>query len=332
MSRTLRPVVAAITAGLAAGFTVPAASAAPAAKPATLAKLDVRGQISARGSVVALTQVHGNAATLWVGSGGKLPAPVNIATAVPAWGQPRIGTDAGRRPVVVYPSCTDRAIVATCDLRVYDIAAGTDAEVPGINLPGVGETEGSMDRGAIAFTRWSSPLDPSALAEGGYGSAATTLAYRPFGEPVQVLTTSGGQQLNLNRGRIVQVRDTDPGFGICGRPAVEIVRVDGHARKTLGAHGCGMSGQTIVAPTFIDDTVVWGLRSFDGSYLERTSAAGGAPVQQAKIRGGFAALAPTSRSSAKFVYGPYLSEPGSADEAAGSGWELRHAKRLVFGG
>ncbi len=325
MSRFPRPAVAGL---LLAASLVPAAPAAGAGKVTKLTELEVRGQISARGAVVALTQVHGDASTLWVGKSGKLPKPVTIARAIPDWGQPHVGTSAKRRPVVIYPSCTDRAVVATCDLRVYDVLSNTDAEVSGVNTPGVGETEGSMDRGAIAFTRWTAAQDPSPLGEGGFGAETTTLAYRAFGATARILTTNGGQQINLNRGRVAQVRDTESTYGICGRPAVEVVRVDGHATKTLVTHGCGLEAQTIVSPTFIGDDVLWGFRTYSGGKIERADAHGG-KVSTATVKGGFATVSPTARTGAKLITGDYITDPDSP-EAADTKWALKQVVSLDF--
>ena len=315
--------------GSATLVAAPATLAAPSVSPIT--QFPKRGPIAARNTVVAVTQLDGDSATMLVGKGGNIPIARAAIKSLPAWGQPHIGTDANRKPVVIYPHCTDDTDVKTCDLRVYDVLSGQDAAVTGVNKPGIGETEGSMDRGAVAFTRWTAKWQPNIATEtagGGLGSR-TTLAYRAVGKTARVLTTEGGEQITLDRGRVVQVRDTEVGYGICGYPTVEIVRTDGGKRRTLKSHGCGLNSQTILSPVFVGAYVMWGVRTIDEMLVERVSPAGG-KVETAKVPGGFSTIVPTARSGAKLIDGPWLSQPGSQEEKDGGPWELKYVIGLSF--
>lgn len=327
MSHAVHRIAAAVAlATTACAATVPAAVAAPAFT--TLDPLAARGQIAARGTVTAVTQIaKDHSAALWVGKGGNLPEPVAATTGVPDWAQPHVGTDAARKPVVIYPSCKDVAITTTCDLKLLEVLTGKVKAVPGVNSS-TGEVEGVIDRGAVVAARWTDEEDPVAGVQGGYGKTTTTLVYRAVGKPARVLTTRGGQQLALDRGRVLFVRDGQPTDGVCGRPELQLQRVSGGAARTVAHHTCGMNGQTIQSPTFVGSEIVYGLRSYDEHLFIRVPAAGGR-AEAAKVKGGFASLAPTSRSGGLFVDGDWITDP-SSPEGDDAKWSLRKVIGLSF--
>jgi hypothetical protein len=58
----------------------------------------------------------------------------------------------------------------------------------------------------------------------------------------------------------VLVRDTDPSYGVCGRPSVQLLRLDG-TRRLLRGYRCGMDAHRPVSPTFLGDRIVWAMLS-----------------------------------------------------------------------
>lgn len=306
-----------------------AASAAAAPSFTPLMPLPERGQIAARNNVTVLTSTARDLKTaVWVGTGGNLPVAIPSITGVPDWAQPHIGTDAARKPVVIYPSCADTADVRTCDLKQYAVLTGKVTTVPGVNTSGAGETEGAIDRGAVVVARWTSKDDPVGAAFGGQGKATTTLVYRAARTPARVLTTKGGQQLALDRGRVLFVRDGDPTAGTCGRSQLQILRVSGGSAKTLAQHTCGMDIQAVTLPTFIGNQVMYGVRGLEGQTVHRISTTG-ARKETATSKVAFSQFAATARSGGKYTEGLWYSErePGAADE-----WSLGLVIGLPFGG
>ena len=327
MTRSLRLLAASASLATSAAL-LGAAGATSAPAFTTLDPLPQRGQIAARNTVTAYTQIAADgSATLFVGKGGNLPERVPGATGVPAWAQPHIGTDASRKPVVLYPSCSDVFLVETCDLKQYEVLTGKISTVAGVNTSGAGETEGAIDRGAVIATRWTSKEDPVPASQGGQGKTPTTLVYRAAGKTAKVLTTKGGQQVALDRGRVAFVREGNPTDGTCGLSLLQVLRVSGGAPKTLARHTCGLAMQAVTLPTFVGDQVVYGLRGLEGQTVHRIPVAGGRN-ESAKSKVAFSQFAATSRSGGKYTEGLWYSEPvpGEAEE-----WSLGLVIGLPFG-
>lgn len=327
MSPSLRLLAASTAlAGSAALLGAVGATAAPAFT--TLDPLPARGQIAARNTVTVLTQTNASGgAAVWVGKGGNLPEPVPAITGVPAWAQPHIGTDEARKPVVIYPSCTDTAQVDTCDLKQYAVLTGKISAVAGVNTSGTGETEGAIDRGAVVAARWTAKDEPVSAAFGGQGKTPTTLVYRAAGKTARVLTTKGGQQIALDRGRVAFVREGDATAGTCGLSLLQVIRVAGGPAKTLARHTCGLDMQAVTLPTFVGNEVVYGLRGLEGQTVHRISARGGRN-ESAKVKVAFSQFAATSRSGGKYVDGLWYSEP---DPELVDQWSLGFVIGLPFG-
>lgn len=334
MSRSVRLLAVSPTLATSAALLGAAgATAAPAFSTAT--QLDHRGQIAVRGNTTVLTQIAAassaqrGSADVWIGKGGNLPERVAAITGVPEWAQPHVGTDAARNPVVVYPSCSDVADVKTCDLKQYEVPSGKISTVPGVNTSSAGETEGASDRGAVVAVRWTSATDPVAASLGGQGKTPATLVYRAAGaSSARALTTKGGQQVALDRGRVAFVREGNATGGTCGLSLVQVIRVSGGPVKTLAKHTCGMGMQAVTLPTFVGSELVYGLRGLEGQTLHRIPVNGGRNAS-AKVKVAFAQFAATSRTGGYYTDGLWFSEPepGSTDDQ----WSYGKAIGLSFG-
>lgn len=327
-----RPRLIATSSMLATSAAIVGAAGALAA-PAftTLDPLPARGQIAVRGNTTVLTQINvgKGSADVWVGKGGNLPERVTAITGVPEWAQPHVGTDAARKPVVIYPSCADVFHTDTCDLKQYDVLSGKISTVPGVNRSSTGETEGVSDRGAVVATRWTSKEDPVPAAVGGQGKTPTTILYRAAdAASARVLTTKGGQQLALDRGRVAFVREGNATDGTCGLSLVQVIRISGGTAKTLAKHTCGMDMQAVTLPTFVGNELVYGLRGLEGQTVHRISVASGRKAS-AKSKVAFSQFAATSRSGGVYTQGEWYSKPeaGSADDQ----WSYGKAIGLAFG-
>lgn len=237
--------------------------AAPAASPAvaapvtrTIATYADGAQIAARGSmvVVARRNAAGQDATLLTSTGGA-PVPAPGAGVLPVWAQPSVGTDRDGRRVVVYPRCSTSQI-SSCDLYSYTTSTGRERRIAGVNRATVGEVDGSMERGAVAFNRWTSTSVPSTV-DTLPASERTRLFHKAPGGVAQLVTERGGRQLALRDRWIAQVRDTDPSATECGRPTVEVVSVGGQ-RRTARASGCGLIARLPSLPTFVEGDLRWG--------------------------------------------------------------------------
>lgn len=323
------PSAIAATATLAASAAVLGVASASAAPTFTsLTPLPERGQIAARNTVTVVTSTARDLRTeVWIGKGGNLPEVVRSITGVPDWAQPHVGTDAARKPVVIYPACADTARVDTCDLKQYEVLTGKISTVPGVNRSNAGEVEGTIDRGAVVAARWTSKDDPVGAAFGGQGKTRTTLVYKAAGSAARVLTTNGGQQLALDRGRVLFVREGNATDGTCGRSQLQILRVSGGAARTLAQHVCGLAMQAITLPTFIGDQIVYGLRGLEVQTVHRIAATG-QRRETAKSKVAFSQFAATARSGGKYTEGLWYSErePGEADP-----WSLGLVTGLPFG-
>lgn len=309
---------------------LPRVALAEGATTTIVGTLPERGQIAQHDGVVVVSQIGDDGkATLAIG--GKAGAPRAIEThTLPAWGQPHVGTSDVGTTVIVYPHCSGQAITS-CNLYAYDLATGADRRLGGeASRPGTAEIEGDMDRGALAIVRWNRPLTtPSALALAGRGEATTTLLYQPFGRPARTLPEPGGQQIDLDRGRIAQVRDRDPSFGTCGVPSVEVVDVRGGARVLL-RHPCKIGGGTLLAPTLLERHAVWGLRMSDKSLLERAPIRGGLGHVMRARTVPFGLIAPSSGSSAFELRGDVLPALGSDPARLTSTWTFALSEGLAL--
>lgn len=210
-------------------------------------------QLAANGRTVAVAAITGSSARLLLGAGG-VPQPAPGAGPLPAWAQPSLGTNAAGRSVVVYPRCSDPAKVASCDLYGYELAAERERKLPGVNARGVGEVDGVMTRGAVAFNRWQ---EGTALPRRRLADETTRLLYRPAGGPTRLVTRRGGRQLALRGRWIAQVRNLVPfSAGECGRPAVELISIGGQ-RRTARAGICGEQGRVPSWPRFAGADLIW---------------------------------------------------------------------------
>lgn len=255
----------------------PPAAATPTVTP--LATFPATGKLTAAGDVVALTQrdAAGGAALL-VGVAGAAPTLVTAAGTLPAWAQPHLGTNSAGAAVVIYPRCATAA-VSSCDLHSYEVRARRTRRLGGgVRTTTVGETEGVMARGALAFTRWLAASPPTL----GAGAVRTRLMYRPVGGPVREVTTRGGQQLALWGDWIAQVRDTDPSRGECGQPTVELVSTRGR-RRTVRSYGCGIENFGPLGLRFHRGHLLWARWSIGsgGHYARYTVASSRLAIERA---------------------------------------------------
>lgn len=241
--------------------------AAPATTP-IMALGDVAA-VSARGDVIAVTQHDVSSARLFVGVGVAAPSLVPEVGSLPRWAHPHVGTDSQGRTVVVYPRCSD-ASVSSCDLWQYRVDRRTAVRLSGVNSATKGETEGAMDHGALAYTRWTAETAPPL----GNGVTPTTLMYKPAGRSTRVVTKRGGQQLALSGDLIAQARLRNPNYGECGTRAVETITTTGH-RHTVRTYICGLDGHTPLGLAFVDGRLLWAMHGFDqGHYAQYVVATG----------------------------------------------------------
>lgn len=259
--RTFSRVPTRVSAAVVLGMTIlaagtPVAGAAPVVQP--LGAFGERAQVAARGSTTALALQDPSRqfATLLFSVDG-IPVPAPGAGRLPIWARPSIGTDASGSRVVIYPRCTT-AEVSSCDLYRYDPASATERPVAGVNRSGVGEVDGAMDRGAVAFNRWT---DGTTSPASGFAAQTTRLYYKSHSHQPRLISKRGGRQLALQGTWIAQVRDTrkqeDSEIGqSCGVLTVELVRLSGK-RRTVRKSPCGESGQSPVNPMFAGGFLVW---------------------------------------------------------------------------
>jgi hypothetical protein len=178
-----------------------------------------------------------------------------------------VGTNRFGKVVVVYPQCQTDA-VQSCDLVAYQPGASKPGAAVRLRLaaasqPGVGETEGAMDHGALAFNRWTAPGTPL-----NQSSTKTTLLYKPVGGPVRVLTDHGGMQLALRGNQIAQVRNHQARYGECGQPTVELVTTHG-TRRTVRLYRCGLNGNRPLGPAFVKGRLLWVMDSIERAAFTR---------------------------------------------------------------
>lgn len=318
-----------------AASAVVCAPAGAAVERQKLQSLTAGGQLAAAGEYVAVTQTEGftDSARLLVGKPGALQD--TGAKGVPAWAIPHFGTDEQQIPVLVYPSCTDVAKVSTCGLRVnyYSQASRGDESFPhvAVNRPGTGEIEGVLDRGALVFTRWTDRRQPVATSQGGFTRARTSLHYLAVGKSPVVLTKDGGQQLALDRGRVLQIRGVAATIGECATESrVDLIRVATKMRTVIAKQGCGEDFQTLLSPVFASGRVAFVMRAASGSFLRSVTTTGGDP-RFAPVPGGLkaGAIIPTGVASALLVHGNYFGGLDPEDPQAGAPWSLQRVTGLM---
>jgi hypothetical protein len=300
------------------------------AAPASAATTTVpqRGQIAQHSGLVVVSQIRDDGkATIAIGGKFGAPRPIHTHT-LPPWGQPHVGTSEIGTTVIVYPHCWRTKVLKTCNLFAFDVTTGVDAELTGeAARRGTAEIEGDMDRGALVIARWPNlNRAPGVLALGGRAQGATTLLYQPFGKPVRTLADPGGQQLDLDSGRIAQVRDRNRAASPCGDPAIEVVDIRG-GHRTIGNHPCGEGSPTLLAPTLLGHDVVWGLRTTTRCSIARSSAKGGGAILRA-VTEPFAAVAPSGGASAFQLRGDVTPELGSDPSRLRVAWTFALSEEL----
>lgn len=179
------------------------------------------------------------------------------------WAYPHVGTNRQGHIVVIYPRCSSAA-ARDCDLWAYDVDRGKATALAGVNSAGVGETEGAMASGSVAFTRWTAMAEPTR----GGGDATTRLMYKPARGGARLVTRKGGQQIALSGNQIAQVRDVAPTSIECGQPSVELLTTAG-LRRTVRRYRCGADGHTPLGLGFVRGRLLWAMHGGDqGHYAQ----------------------------------------------------------------
>ncbi|MEH3054523.1 MAG: hypothetical protein PGN13_11045 [Patulibacter minatonensis] len=316
---------AAVAAAAAAAVGLIAAPVAGGATTTIIGALEARGTIAQHNGLVVVTQLgeHGRA-TLAVG--GKFGAPRAIKThALPPWGQPHVGTSEIGTTVIVYPHCY-RAAFTTCNLFAFDVTTGTDTQLRGeASRRGSAEIEGDMDRGALAIARWHGARAPAVPVTGGLAQGTTELLYQPFGKPARALAEPGGQQIDLDRGRIAQVRRLEPDAKGCRAATIELVDTRGGVRRVARRPCAGR--QALLAPTLLGRDLVWGLRTDTASWLYRAPVRGADDVVRAPT-GPFSFIAPSGPNTAFQIRGDTTPALGSDPARLLSPWTFTLPEEL----
>ncbi len=142
--------------------------------------------------------------------------------------------------------------INSCDLYAWDVVANVERPIDEVNRSSVGELEGTMQHGAVAWT-----VAPAGETAGATAApdAERTLRYRSTSGPSRTITTKGGRQLALRSGEIAQtVLNADQESS-----RVELVRVRDRSRRTLvqvsggagpaGPSACGSSAPNCGSPS-----------------------------------------------------------------------------------
>lgn len=211
-----------------------------------------------------LSAVTASTGELWFSRLDDRPTKLSLA-GVPAWAQPHLGTDAAGRAVAVYPRCAADAI-DSCDLFAWDVLANTERRLDEVNRASVGELEGTMQRGAVAWT-----VAPTGAA--GQVSAGPelqrTLMYRAAAGAPRTITARGGRRLALRSGQIAQVvLNADQESS-----RVELVRVRDRSRRTLVRVSGGAGPRTPVGLRFTGAQLRFAVASVDSPRLYRVPLA-----------------------------------------------------------
>lgn len=259
---TTRTVLAAVLA--ATSIAAPPAQAAATAPTITpVAHYVNRFRITAAVDVVVGARSRISTADVRLARGTDRPERIAGIASLPTWAVPHLGTDKDGGAVLVYPRCAKHA-VSSCNLYAWDLTDERERALAEANTPGVGETEGVLDHGSLAFSRWTSARDPIDVLQD--QNEATALFYAPVGGAARRLG-SGGQQLALSGDWIAQIRDTRGPHGsgssrYCGDSTVELVSVAGEGRFAVRSMPCG-SIKTFQSPTFVGDALIFGATGSD---------------------------------------------------------------------
>lgn len=184
---------------------------------------------------------------------------------VPVWAQPHLGTAANGHRVAVYPRCASDA-VASCDLYAWDLDASAERPLTEINGASTGELEGTMQRGAIAWTV--APTGATGGATAG-PKPQRTLMYRPARGATKKVSARGGEQLAFRGAQIAQVV---PGADE-ESARVELVRVKTGRRAALVTYSFGAAGHWAVGLRFFGADLRFALASQDSAKLYRVPLA-----------------------------------------------------------
>lgn len=218
-----------------------------------------------------------SAGELWFSRLDDRPTKLPYA-GVPVWAQPHLGTAADGHVVAVYPRCATEAITS-CDLYAWDIDANAERPLNEVNSAAAGELEGTMQRGAIAWT-----VAPA----GGAGSATTgltsqrTLMHRSAAGAVKTVSARGGEELALRGTQIAQVvprADRESA-------RVELVQVKTGKRTPLVTYAFGAAGHWAVGLRFFGNELRFALASQDTAKLYRV------PLSRPKAARSVAAATP----------------------------------------
>ncbi|MEH3054514.1 MAG: hypothetical protein PGN13_11000 [Patulibacter minatonensis] len=186
---------------------------------------------------------------LYVGHAGKLEAAKGVGR-LPGWAQPHVGIDAHQKTVVLYPRCTEEDRPNTCRLYQYEVLGQEERAVP--QLAGRrGVLEGAMDHGNLAYTTYDA-------AQPKWRTGQRRLFFLGKGAKVaKQISARGAVGLAIQGGRVAQIRNVEPDYGVCGRPRLETVPTRGGAATKIAETGCGLDGQSFASPAFQGNTLIW---------------------------------------------------------------------------
>jgi hypothetical protein len=216
---------------------------------------------------------------------------------VPSWAQPHWGTDATGRRVAVYPRCAGGTL-KDCDLYAWDADANKERRLDEVDRPGVGEVEGTMDRGAIAYTTQTASTASASAAKDPVVSR--TLWLRRVGKSPLKLSSKGGDQLALHSGIVAQDIPLTPETASDGDHRVQLVRAGKPTRVVL-AYGAGMNARHVVGMRFFGSEVRFGLASLEDDYLYRGPVAGTKKARGVKTTFEFTSLAYADTDTLAYV-------------------------------
>lgn len=228
------------------------------------------------------TSLTPSSGELWFSRLDDRPTKLDLA-GVPTWAQPHLGTDAAGRAVAVYPRCASDAI-NSCDLYAWDVVANVERPIDEVNRSSVGELEGTMQHGAVAWT-----VAPAGETAGATAApdAERTLRYRSTSGPSRTITTKGGRQLALRSGEIAQtVLNADQESS-----RVELVRVRDRSRRTLVQVSGGAGPRWPVGLRFFGAELRFAVASFESARLYRVPLSKPSTARSVPADGGLSSAA-----------------------------------------
>lgn len=187
------------------------------------------------------------------------PLPVALRTdagVVPRWARIHLGSNAGGRPVLAFPRCTEDR-VGSCDVFSYDLDARREAPLEAVNTKESGESEAVVDDGAVLAVR---ELEGDLTADQrvtGEVRSRTTLHLARGGGKAREITDDGGRELALNMkaGRAAMVLDPrtrEEDEGVCGTSHVRMIALHGEIKRDRQVT-CGLAGQAPTNPQITND-------------------------------------------------------------------------------